>query len=119
MDLEKRGYYLLDLKCSNLLLDKNRRLYVIDLGVGFTQGMYRPEAEENIVQGKVNGREMLYMLGRTVWQLWDDEFSPELVVPGGGTLPPVIDEMVQRVLFQRNRRNMDGRRYVGKISDNS
>ena len=66
-DLEKRRYYPLDLKCSNLLLDENHRLYVIDLGVGFMPGMYRPEAEENIMQGKINGREMLYMLGRTVW----------------------------------------------------
>ena len=57
--------------------------------------MYRPEAEENLMQGKINGREMLYMLGRTVWQLWDDEFSPELMVPAERALPPAIYEIVQ------------------------
>jgi len=76
-------------------LDKNRMLYIIDLGTGFTPGMYRPEAETNFMQGNINAREMLYMLGRTVWQLWDDEFSPELLVPAEGALPPAIDEMVQ------------------------
>lgn len=94
-DLEKRGYYPVDLKCSNLLLDKNQKVYVIDLGVGFTPGMYRPEAEEHIMRGGINGREMLYMLGRTLWQLWDDEFSPELRVPAEGMLPQVIEKMVQ------------------------
>ena len=35
-DLEKRGYYPLDLNSSNPLSDENRRLYVIDLEVGLS-----------------------------------------------------------------------------------
>jgi hypothetical protein len=74
VDLEKHGYYPQDLKCSNLILDDGH-LWVIDLGSGLTLGMYRLEAEKNILFGNVEARDMLYTIGKTVWQLWDDEFS--------------------------------------------
>lgn len=96
-DLEARGYYPQDLKLSNLLLDsKNRTLHVIDLGSGLTMGMYRPESERKImgVGGKMESRDMLYTFGRTVWDLYDEEYPEELRVPLEGSLPPLIERMV-------------------------
>ena len=76
-DLEARGYYPQDLKLSNLLLDsKKRELHVIDLGSGLTTGKYRPESERSILGfgGKMEPRDMLYMFGKTVWDLYDKEY---------------------------------------------
>lgn len=97
-DLEKRGYYPQDLKCCNLLIDsENQKLDIIDLGCGLTPGMYRPEAENDILMGKMKSKDMLYTLGRTVWELWDDEYeySTEQRVPIEGSLPPVIENIVK------------------------
>ena len=98
-DMESRGYYPQDLKCSNLLLDiKKRKLHLIDLGAGITRGMYRPEAESNILRGDITGRDMLYTLGRTLWELWDSEsFLADLLhtLPVDGSLPSIIERMIK------------------------
>jgi hypothetical protein len=57
--------------------------------------MYRPENESKVLRGEMEVRDMLYIIGRTVWQLWDDEFPMELRVPAEGMLPPVIEELVR------------------------
>lgn len=94
-DLEKHGYYPQDLKCSNLILDKHGHLWVIDLGAGLTPGMYRPENERKVLRCEMEAWDMLYNLGRTVWELWDGEFPRDLRVPTEGMLPPVIGELVR------------------------
>ena len=94
-DLESRGYYPQDLKLPNILLSADKRsLYVIDLGAGLTEGMYRAESERAILQGKMQSKDMLYTFGRTVWDLYDGNYPDELIVPVRGTLPPLIERLI-------------------------
>jgi serine/threonine protein kinase len=93
-DLESRGYYPQDLKCNNILWDKDR-ITIIDLGGGLTLGMYRPEAEWDILQGRITGRDMLFGVGRTLWELFDPEYPEGIRVPEEGSLPLVIRDLIR------------------------
>lgn len=94
LDLEKYRYYPQDLKCSNIMLGENHDLHIIDLGGGLTEGMYRLEAKDDILQGRIKPKDMLYTFGRTVWDLWDPEFTGVEKRPQNGRLPTLIEEMV-------------------------
>ena len=69
-------------KCNNIILDDNHGLYIIDLGGGLTEGMYRPESEWKILQGQMTASDVLYTFGRTVWGLWDSDFVGDEKEPG-------------------------------------
>src|SRR5206468_3915663 len=62
-NLEAHRYCPQNLKLANILLSADKQiLHIIDLGAG-TEGMYRVESEGSTLQGKMNGRDMYYMLG--------------------------------------------------------
>ena len=76
-DFESRGYYPQDLKCANIVLrDHDKSLFIVDLGDGFSEGMYLEEAVRASGQGSILAAHMLYTLGRTVWELWIDDVPP-------------------------------------------
>jgi hypothetical protein len=48
-------------------------LYFVDLAGGLTDGFYREEAFDDLFDGNVNAKEGMYILGKTLWQLWTKE----------------------------------------------
>jgi len=69
--LEKVGYYHQDLKCQNIIQrESSGELFFIDFAGGITDGFYPPESEADLQDGKVDARTGMYILGKTVWQLW-------------------------------------------------
>ena len=70
-DLENARVYHEDLKCQNIIRRKSDgSLFFVDFGGGITKGFYREEAWDNLMDGKIHPREALYILGKTLWQLW-------------------------------------------------
>ena len=70
-NLEKAGVYHEDLKCENIIRRKSDGLlFFVDFGGGITKGFYREEASDDLLDGKIHPREALYILGKTLLQLW-------------------------------------------------
>jgi hypothetical protein len=70
-------------------------MFIIDLGAGQMIRMYQPEAERRVTRCEMTQTDMLYSIGRTVWEVWDPEFLLELRVPMDGSLPEVIEKIVR------------------------
>ena len=69
--LKRAGFYHQDLKCENIIRQKsNGGLYFIDFAGGFTDGFYPPESKGDLVDGKVDARTGIFILGKILWQLW-------------------------------------------------
>ena len=95
-DFERRGYYPQDLKCANIVLrDRDRALFIVDLGEGFSEGMYLKDALRASGHGSILAEHMLYTLGRTVWELWIDDVPPEdQSEKPPDSLPPLICSLI-------------------------
>jgi tRNA A-37 threonylcarbamoyl transferase component Bud32 len=69
--LENAGFYHEDLKCQNIVRRRSDGgLYFIDFAGGLTDGFYREESINELADGNVNATEGMYVLGKTLWQLW-------------------------------------------------
>ena len=97
-DLEKRAYYPQDLKCANIVVrNTDNAIFIVDLGGGFSEGMYLRTALRTFKngEGSILPSEMLYTLGRTVWELWIDDVPPEdEKAKAPNTLLPLIRSLV-------------------------
>jgi len=63
--------YHQDLKCQNTVRrESSGEVYFIDFAGGLTDGFYPPESEGNLEHRKVDARTGIYILGKTMWQLW-------------------------------------------------
>jgi len=95
VDLEKRGYYPLNLNCANIVLrDSDNAIFVVDLGSGFSRGMDMKLGRTEIGRGELS-TQMLDILGRTILELWTDEILPDhSKVEVRLDLPPLIRELV-------------------------
>ena len=72
--LENVGFYHEDLKCQNIVRrHSDGALYFIDFAGGLTDGFYREESFNELADGNVNAKEGLYILGKTLQQLWTKE----------------------------------------------
>jgi hypothetical protein len=90
--LERAGFYHTDLKCSNIVRrHSNGKIFFIDLGGGLTEGWYKPGLEFKIMHQMIDARNALYILGKTLWELWTSDI-PE------GTLPNSIPESARKVI---------------------
>jgi hypothetical protein len=86
--LEKIGYYNEDLKCNNIMRQRSDgAIYFIDFAGGLTEGFYPEESEYDLCCGKVDPKDALYILGKTLWQLWINDI-PTNVLPDGIPDPP-------------------------------
>lgn len=95
-DLEMRGYYPQDLKCANIVRRRSDgSIFIVDLGDGFSAGMYLREAMKTPAGGSVLPKHMLYTLGRTIWELWIDDVPPDEETTGAPAhFPSVIRSLV-------------------------
>lgn len=115
-DLETRGYYPQDLKCSNLVSrQRDRSLFVVDLGSGFTHGMHMRDATR---RSPILAEHMLYTLGRTVWELWLDDAPPDDEKEAApARFPPLIRSLVDECCLRKPFRSVAEVRdaYVDKL----
>jgi serine/threonine protein kinase len=92
-DLESRGYYPQDLKCYNIIRKKGSNdVGLIDFGEGITLGWCDPETQEKVNRGEITARDALYILGKTLQELWTND------VPTGDmpdTIPASIRSLIQ------------------------
>lgn len=71
VNLEARGFYHQDLKCQNIVRRQyDGEIFFIDLGPGTTERMYRQERGAVIRRNGANAKDGMYILGKTLWQLW-------------------------------------------------
>jgi hypothetical protein len=72
--LENIMFYHEDLKCQNIMRRRSDgALYFVDFAGGLTEGFYREESINELADGNVNSKEGMYILGKTLWQLWMKE----------------------------------------------
>jgi hypothetical protein len=77
-ELERREFYHQDLKCPNIVRRKcNGEIFFIDFGPGLSGGMYREERGADIRRGKITAEGGVYILGKTLWQLWCRDLPTE------------------------------------------
>ena len=71
--LESVGYYHEDLKCENIIRRRyDGAIYFIDFEPGQTDDFYPEEARHDLIFGRINSTSGIYILGKTLWQLWTD-----------------------------------------------
>jgi hypothetical protein len=71
IELETREFYHQDLKCQNIVRrERHGEIFFIDFGPGMTEGMYRQQRGTVIRRNKANAEDGMYILGKTLWQLW-------------------------------------------------
>src|SRR5208282_1340605 len=93
--LEKVGYYDEDLKCQNIVRRRSDgALFFIDFAGGLTEGFYREKSFDDLVMGKINGKDAIYILGKTLWQLWTLEHPRE-----EDKLPDRIPEAARKIIY--------------------
>lgn len=70
--LEKvAGYYNSDLKCQNILRRRSDyAIYFVDFAGGFTDGFFPETSLDKLCRGEVDPKDGIYILGKTLWQLW-------------------------------------------------
>ena len=93
--LEEVGCYHYDLKCANIIRRRSDgAIYFIDFGPGATEGFFPEEAEDDIFFGRPNPPAGIYILGKTLWQLWTDAAG----IPGK-ELPDSIPEPAHSIIY--------------------
>jgi serine/threonine protein kinase len=76
--LEERGFYHQDLKCPNIIRRQcDGEIFFIDLGPGTTEHMYRQERGAVIRRNGADVTDGMYILGKTLWQLWCSDSPTE------------------------------------------
>lgn len=102
-DFEMRGYYPQDLKCANIVSrNKDMSLFVVDLGTGFTEGMHLQEATRAFGGVSILPYQMVYTLGRTLWELWMDDIPPvDENEEAPGSLPVIIQKLVKECCLEK------------------
>jgi len=103
--LEAAGIYHEDLKCQNILRRRSDgAIYFIDFSGGLTEGFFRKEAFDDLIHGRVTAREGLYILGKTLWQLWtkkhpaaEDQLGDEIPEPARGIIHDCVEFEVDSV----------------------
>lgn len=91
--LERAGFYHTDLKCTNIVRrHSDGKVFFIDLGGGLTEGWYKPGSEFKMMHRTVEARDALYIIGKTLWELWTSDI-PE------GELPDSIPEPARKIIF--------------------
>jgi hypothetical protein len=69
--LEKVGYYNEDLKCQNIVRRRSDgAIYFIDFAGGLTEGFFPKKSWFKLCCGDVAPKDGIYILGKTLWQLW-------------------------------------------------
>jgi hypothetical protein len=69
--LEAQLFYHNDLKCQNIVRRHcDGEIFFIDLGPGMTEPMYRQNRGAVIRRHGANAKDGMYILGKTLWQLW-------------------------------------------------
>lgn len=112
-DLERIQFYHEDLKCSNIVRrDADGELYFIDFGGGFTEGMYREERLNHIWFKGLDASDALFMLGRTIWELWVAE-SPSSGADGA-PLDRVRNEAARNIIRDCEEGNMESIVHLSK-----
>ena len=72
--MEKVGYYNEDLKCQNIVRRRSDgALFCIDFAGGLTDGFFPEESLHDIMAEKMDPKDGIYILGKTLWQLWARE----------------------------------------------
>ena len=90
--LERVGFYHTDLKCLNIVRrHSDGKIFFIDFGGGLTEGWYKPGSDFKLLFRPVEARDALYILGKTLWELWTSDI-PE------GELPTSILEPAQKII---------------------
>jgi predicted Ser/Thr protein kinase len=76
--LETRLFYHQDLKCQNIVRRNcDGEIFFIDLGPGTTERMYRQKRGVVIRRYGANAKDGMYILGKTLWQLWCSDSPTE------------------------------------------
>jgi hypothetical protein len=103
-DLESRGYYPQDLKCYNIIRKKGSNdVSLIDFGEGITLGWCDPETQEKVNRGEITARDALYILGKTLQELWINDV-PTGEIPD--TIPASIRALVKSCCEDRTYRTV-------------
>ena len=103
--LEDAGFYHEDLKCSNIVRRRSDgALYFVDFAGGLTGGFYREEAINELAEGNVNAKEGMYILGKTLWQLWtkkhpsvEDRLSEHVLKPACSIIHDCVEYKVDTI----------------------
>jgi hypothetical protein len=81
------------LKCINIVRrHSDGKIFFIDLGGGLTEGWYKPESEFKMIHRTVDAGDALYILGKTIWELFTSDI-PE------GKLPDSIPESARKIII--------------------
>ena len=90
--LEKVGYYNEDLKCQNIVRRRSDgAIYFIDFAGGLTDGFYPEESNSKLYTGEVSPKDGIYILGKTLWQLWTNDIPAR-------ELPDSIPEPARNII---------------------
>jgi predicted Ser/Thr protein kinase len=99
LDLEQRGFYPQDLKCFNVMRKEGTNdVVLIDFGAGMTPGWCDPVTQFKVGMGEVTPRDELYLLGKTIHELWTNDV-PNGEVPD--TVPESIRTLIKRCCEDR------------------
>jgi serine/threonine protein kinase len=72
--LEKHNFYHQDLKLANIVRrESDSAIFFIDFGAGVTEGMCDPDREWEIMMDGPNVVDAMYILGMTIWWLWNSD----------------------------------------------
>jgi tRNA A-37 threonylcarbamoyl transferase component Bud32 len=103
-DLEERGFYHEDLKCSNIIYqDSDGQIFFVDFAGGLTKGMYREDRLTHLVFNGPEACDALFCLGRTLWELWAADWPAK----EGAPLHKIHNETIQNIIKDCECGNVD------------
>ena len=102
--LETVGYYNEDLKCENILRrQSDGAIYFVDFAGGLTEGFYPEESFRDLCRGKIDPNVGVYILGKTLWQLWTRDI-PSNEVPD--SIPDPVRNIIHDCCIARKFDNI-------------